>query len=403
MTRERAINGFVLAVLIAIGVWIARNTYWEDVSVPVPPRGAAVDNPLYGLERLAAVLNVRTREVVSLPPLPPQGAVLLAGGGPPPVLTSERLPAIERWVEAGGRLAVPSEVMRANKDLQAWTSIAPVPLRAAPKDAGGTAANRQPRGNATAFIGLAGCKDLAVAADGRPTGATLKICGIWLGPGFTSLKSPAWSLGDLDALYSLRVPMGRGSVTVIASAALYETQTVLKNDHAKIFFGATDLARGDELWIYRPAHAEPLLALLWRLAAPAILCCGLAIALWIWRNLPRFGPPAPAAVVARRSLAEQLRANASFSWRTRRLGALYTAARRGLEETARREIVAYERMPSAERIASIAARCGLSSDALRSAFAAAGDGTADAQLAAINALEQARRLLQPRPSPHTKV
>jgi hypothetical protein len=403
MTRERAINFLVFALLVALGVWVARNTYWEDISVPVPPRGEAADNPFYGLERLAAVLGVQTREIASLPPLPPQDAVLLVGLGPQPALSSERLPAIERWVEAGGRLAVPSELMRANKELQAWTKISPIPLPEAPKAARGATNNRQPRGNATAFMGLAGCKDLVVASDGTPTGATLQICGLWIGQGFESLKSPAWSLGDLNGLYSLRIPMGKGSVSVIAPAMLYQTQFVVKSDHAKIFFAVTDLSRGDQLWIHRPAHAEPLLAMLWRLAAPAILCAGLAIALWIWRNLPRFGPPVPAAAAARRSLAEQLRANASFSWRTRSLGALYTAARRGLEETARREIVAYERMPGTARIGAIAARSGISGDALTSAFASsAGDG-ADAQRAAITALEQARRLLKPGPSPLTKV
>jgi hypothetical protein len=177
----------------------------------------------------------------------------------------------------------------------------------------------------------------------------------------------------------------------------------LKGDHARIFFKVTDLAHGDALWLYRPMHAEPLPVLLWRLAAPAILFCACAIALWIWRNLPRFGPPAPTPVVARRSLAEQLRANAAIAWRTRRLGALYAAARRGVEETARREIVAYERMPSAARLGAIAERSGIPGDTLRSALAGAPEGNADAQCEAITVLEQARRLLKPRITPEAKV
>jgi hypothetical protein len=405
MTRERTINLLLLAILIGIGVWIARNTYWEDITVPIPPRGAAADNPYYSLERLAALLGVRTREVASLPPLPPPDAVLLAGLARPPPLSNENLPAIERWVEAGGRLAVPSEVMRQNKALQAWSGISPIPIRPAPKPADGTATKHGARATPMTIGTLRECTDLEVASDGTPTGATLTICGVWVGPGtgFTSLKPPTWSLGNATGLYALRIAMGKGSVAVTAPMILYETRTVLKDDHAKIVFTAAGIKRGDELWLYRPKHAEPLLAMLWRLAAPAIVCAGIALALWIWRNLPRFGPPAPAPVAARRSLAEQIRANASFYWRTRRLAALYAAARRALEEAARREIVAYERMPSAARIGAIATHSGLSSVALQSALVGSADGGADAQRGAIAVLEQARRLLVPKPSLHAKV
>ena len=41
MTRDR-ITYLVIAVVLAIvGIWVARNTYWDDTLVPVPPQGEA--------------------------------------------------------------------------------------------------------------------------------------------------------------------------------------------------------------------------------------------------------------------------------------------------------------------------------------------------------------------------
>ena len=79
MTRGRLLTGIVLAVLAGIGVWIARNTYWDQTDEFTPPRGAAAEDPYYSLERFAQGLGVKTRQVPTLEKLPPANGVLIYG------------------------------------------------------------------------------------------------------------------------------------------------------------------------------------------------------------------------------------------------------------------------------------------------------------------------------------
>ena len=53
MTRARAISALVAIVLIALVAWVANNTYWGDVRVPMPPKGEALTNPFYAAQRFA--------------------------------------------------------------------------------------------------------------------------------------------------------------------------------------------------------------------------------------------------------------------------------------------------------------------------------------------------------------
>jgi hypothetical protein len=147
--------------------------------------------------------------------------------------------------------------------------------------------------------------------------------------------------------------------------------------------------------ILNPVGAESLLALLWRLAAAAMVCGLAAIGLTIWRNLPRFGPLALPPLPLRRSLAEQIRARARFAWRTRRLASLRRAECQALMQSACRRLASYERMDATQRIGALAARTGLDSGALRDALNENLDGGAESQLAAIMLLESARRRLNP--------
>ncbi len=70
MTRERL--GWIVVVLAAAALiaWVARNTYWTTVKVPLPPKGEAATNPFYIREKFAQALGARTHWArdFSLPP-----------------------------------------------------------------------------------------------------------------------------------------------------------------------------------------------------------------------------------------------------------------------------------------------------------------------------------------------
>jgi len=124
---------------------------------------------------------------------------------------------------------------------------------------------------------------------------------------------------------------------------------------------------------------------------------GAAILLFIARHLRRFGPLAPAPSAVRRSLGEQIRANAAFAWRTRRLSALRAAVARALDETARRRIVSYGSWPQRRRAAALAELTGVDLGSLNAAMtgdAGGGEGGgAQVQRAAIALIEKTRRLI----------
>jgi hypothetical protein len=100
--------------------------------------------------------------------------------------------------------------------------------------------------------------------------------------------------------------------------------------------------------------------------------------------------------MARRSLAEQIRANAAFAWRTRKLAALRAAVRRALDETAGKRIAAYSSLDVRKRVNAIAACAGTDARTLNSAMTEAALGAPHVQRAAIALLEQTRRLLNAR-------
>jgi hypothetical protein len=151
--------------------------------------------------------------------------------------------------------------------------------------------------------------------------------------------------------------------------------------------------RGDSLRVLTPGQADPLIVLLWRLAAPAILFLLAAMLLLILRNLPRFGPPVPVEQPVRRSLAEQIRANARFSWRTRDLSALRSATQRALDEAARRQILGYATLGPSQRAQRLAAATGIDAAAIGAALTASPHGSTNEQRASITLMEVCRRLL----------
>jgi hypothetical protein len=386
VTRGRLLAVFVVAASIGVGVWIARNTYWDQTNEFTPPRGEAADNAYYSLERFAHGLGVTTRQVPTLETLPPAHGVLIYGFVAAGVTSPERLRALERWVEQGGRLLVPSSALYFSKALRSWAGVSlaeqPPATRLVPPVRSPSSVSAPPD-----------CAFYLVEIDGVNSGETLSECEVGGALEFKGPRPPVWSLRGPNGLHALRIPIGRGTLAVIDREFVYDNLGLLKGDHARLLVALAPLVPGATLWIVNPKSAEPLLHLLWRLGAPAILAFALAAALAVWRHWPRFGPPIPAAQNARRSLAEQLRAQARFAARTGRLGSLRRAQVRAVHELARRRLPAYPSEGSSECAQALALASGQPAAALAAALAEQSSGGADAERAAILLLERTRRSL----------
>jgi hypothetical protein len=393
MNRDR-IPYLVAFVLVLVGgIWVARNTYWEETLIPLPPQGEAATNPYYSVQHLATSLGIRSSFMTSLKAAPPANGALLVDGFQGD-MTHTRLDDLFTWVESGGRLIVTDDVLLADPKFQDWSDIhlshrLDLPEKKKPTAARPISARSDPD---------ADCAPLSVAIDGVATGTTLTLCkpprefGL-ITKGKPAGRPPAWSLANEFGQQVLRVNIGRGSVTVLPRYALISNRNLIRHDHAEIFITASHLTRGDVLYIVNAAPAEGLIALIWRLAAPALVFFGAAVLCIILRELPRFGPPLPAPAMVRRSLAEQIRANAAFAWRTRKLSALRAAVRRALDETAKRRIAAYSSLDVRRRVSAIAACAGTDAKTLNAAMTEDAVAAPQVQRAAIALLEQTRRLL----------
>ncbi len=378
MTRRHALYLGIAVLIAVVGIFIARNTTWDEIVVQNPPRGPALEDPYYASKELLHHLGLSTGQLVSLRQLPPRDGVLLA-----PDIGDETLRTVlgrvERWVEGGGRLIVSGNDIWSSPGLQSWSGIAPA-SRSVPE------AQQKLRP-------VDPCGPLAERVNGVLTGDSLRACIRNSEFSFDSRRTPAWSLSNVYGMQMLRVAIGRGSITVLECQCLLKNSSVLREDHARILFAAVPLRRGERFSFTDLTEAESLAALLWRLAAPALVVAAAALALAIWRGWSRFGPLEPVVAPVRRSLAEQIRANASFAWRTRQLASLQRAVRRAVERVAQRRIVAYQRLDSRARIDAIAQRTGQDADAVRAAFSEPVATDAAAQSAAIELLERVRRNL----------
>jgi hypothetical protein len=386
VTRDRIAYLAIFVALTLVGIWVARNTYWDDTVVPVPPQGEAATNTYYSVQHLVSALGIRSSFVTSLRAPPPNNRALLIDGLQGDV-THSRVDDLIPWVESGGRLIITDDVVLADPKFQEWSQIHLGSRFVSPEKSKPIVARSDPDQD---------CAPLDVAVDGIATGTTLTLCKPPREFGLVSKRKPAWSLANEFGLQVLRVNIGRGSVTVIPRYSLIANKTLIRHDHAEIFISAANLRRGDALYIVNVARAETLIAMVWRRAAPALIFFGVAILCIILREWPRFGPAIPAPAMVRRSLAEQLRANAAFAWRTRKLSALRASVGRALDETAKQRIASYSSLDVRKRANAIAAWAGTDSKMLNAAMTEDALGTPQVQRAAIALLEQTRRILNTR-------
>jgi hypothetical protein len=385
MSRDRWTQLIALVALAALTVWIARHTYWDEVTITTAPKGEAARNPYYAVVHLAEGLGIHTSMIGSLQALPPGGIVLVDNLYDD--LRHESIESLQSWVQSGGRLIIRAGIVETSEPLQVWSGITPPERDAGTERAAGPGEND--------------CKPMSVGVNGVASGRSLVLCG-GLATGFTSGRVPSWSLSDSSGIQVLRVPIGRGELTVIGPPIL-TNRNLPKRDHAQIFVAAAGLKHGDRLEILSRTRAEPLPLLLWRLAAPAIVFLSVAVILMIVRHLPRFGPPIPAAPLMRRSLGEQIRANARFAWRTKKLISLRAAIRRALDEAAQRQIAGYALMGPRKRAEALAAGTGIDAALINAALVSDPASGVNEHRAAIMLLDACRRILtrtDPNPRQH---
>ncbi len=366
MKRGHIISLAVGIVLLAFGFWIASNTTWVDVKVPLPASGEALTNPFYAAQRFAEKLGARTSwDRLFTSPRPDTVIVLGAWHWD---LSPERRDGIEHWVESGGRLVVNLPMLSGGSDdFLRWSGIFRVPetvnrpkSRKKPsEDDDDDTDNGEP------------CSSFQEVRDGTPGSgpdAMYRLCGLSDRTPLGTAKPLDWALrGESSDIQALRVRVGRGSVTVIRHVPfLY--RRLFKGDHGALFVAATQLRRGDEIHFLSENEYPSMLALTWMYGAPVVMLSFGVIALALWRGGVRFGPLEAEPQIPRRSLAEQIRGTGQFALRHGGGIALHAACIRALDEAALRRVKAYPQLRTKDRATALAQLTGFNRASLASAI-----------------------------------
>lgn len=358
--------------------WIATNTEWTEVKIPLPPKGEAAMNPFYAAQRFAEALGARTSWDRQLT-VPPTDAVIVVSAWHWD-LTERRRYSLERWVESGGRLVVTGRLAGGEDEFERWSGITRTHRRREPS-------SRIPL---EAFFG---CRQLTEVQDGASpasAGVQYAMCGGDPATYLETRRKLSWALRDGTEMQALRVAAGRGSVTVI-NASPFRERNLLEGDHGRLFVAALSLRTTDEVHFLSEDEHPSLLALLWIHGSPVVVLGLAALALGLWRNSARFGPRVNELPTARRSLAEQIRGTGQFALRHGDGESLHEAAVRALNEAATRRIPGYAHMSPADRAAALSSITGFERNAFTAAVYHAGLRSAAELRSTLAFLETARR------------
>ena len=384
-------------LFIALVVWIARNTYWADVAVPLPLKGEAITNPFYAAQRFTESLGgsaVRDRMWTS--PSPDAVVVLSSWHWD---LNAGRRQAIEQWVEAGGRLIVDRTLAGSLDTFEGWSGIErEFDAKRFNDKTKQTAENDTDTDTDTDVddftemgFGKVTCDPFTEERHGEVSaGAAHRVCNSEDFQLLTSTKDPEWALRNERGAQAMRVRVGRGSVTVI-NATPFSYRELFDGDHAWLFVAAAQFQRGDEIRFLSEDDYPSLLALLWQYGGPVVVLMLVIVALLLWRGWVRFGPMAPPLPSARRSLAEQIRGSGQFALRHGSGDSLHAAVVRALNEAISRRVHGYQHLPPQEQTAALARLTGIDSGSLAAALHHLASRRAERLRNALALLETARR------------
>lgn len=358
--RRLLIGGVVAIALAGMGAWFVNNTYWDEVSIPTALQGPAREDPFYAAKSLVRELGGEVTESHSFTPPSPDDVVFLANWswnlGP------DRRRALEEWVEAGGRLVMDNSIWLQGEVFTQWSgvdfwwpeeddyedeeAVEEVPAGAPAKKERCRLLQRQ--------------GPPVLTDEGEAQGYV--VCELWDSV-LTSKARPQWLLRDGEDAKVMRVPIGKGSLT-LAVASPFSWRKLLEEDHAELFVAMTQLRRGDRVHFLSEADHPSLLGLTWQVGWPALVPALLALALLLWRSGTRFGPRLEAPAPVRRSLVEQIRGTGRFLVRRGGADALHAASVRALEDAARRSIPGFDLLQGKERASAIARAAGTTADNL---------------------------------------
>lgn len=136
-----------------------------------------------------------------------------------------------------------------------------------------------------------------------------------------SLGEPDVASGSAENSRLLSLPIAKGRLTVISNATPFRNRNIENHDHARVFLELVDLhSARDVLFIY--GKGTTFMKMLFHYAWMPLLGLAALTTLWIWKNLPRFGPVVPMLDGSSRQFTEHIETSGRFLWRHKASAAL---------------------------------------------------------------------------------
>jgi len=161
-------------------------------------------------------------------------------------------------------------------------------------------------------------------------------------------------------------PYGKGRLTLVADARPFRSRYIGEEDHAPLLAAMSRASRPGKVVVVLGTDVS-FWRLVWANGWTVILALAALTVFWLWRSLPRFGPPeANVRIDDWRDYRRHLDAVGGFFWRTDRGQSLLTPLRNEvLERLRRRRAVASAETDLPALAASLS---GLSADRVRQAL-----------------------------------
>ncbi|MFZ5548011.1 MAG: hypothetical protein ACOZJX_04900 [Pseudomonadota bacterium] len=362
--------GATLAV--AFGLWLASATEWATREVWQPAKGEAATDRHFLAKQLFGRLGATVQEQRGLATLPPEGATMLLQAYHWRFLAG-RSAALRAWVERGGHLVVYYDVGD-DEAFEKWLKVEyrdePRPRR--PAGASAPASAGVPEDGPADEDAMEEADEAEDEDDAPPCPSVAEPEGRpgWYGParrfeacshGGALLKTGRpleWSVSDRTGLRALRLKAGLGTVSLSTGWSMPQRDTLLDDDEAILLAALVQLRPGQRIWLVVDEESPGIVATLWQQAPAAMVLTLLALALLLWRWGTRFAPLQADTVLARRSMAEQVRGTAAYLLR-HSPAALHRAQWRALTEAAQAHLQGWQRLPASQRTAELARQAGL--------------------------------------------
>jgi len=338
--------GFIFLLVGGCTVTWFLTTEVVDVVVQVPPSGAARSNPYYAAERYLEELDVKTETTWSPPTDPKQNLGILFFFAPKRHPLPRRDNALLDWVREGGHLVVVARQPELGESYVEDPLTEPFGIRSS--EGADTGAGASPSGG-TGTVVAGSQLELAFFGDH------------WLADtGGGDEDERCWEYSAGGQLRAVGFQRGKGLVTILCEASLWETDHLREANHAEFLHQVARLrtdpnaAPPKRAIIVRGDTPPSLLALLWNVAWPLILTLVLWLVIWLYTRTRRFGPILASPNLDRRRLGEHLEAAGRFLWRHRAQASLIEPVREALLDRVRRRRPDWVHLPRDAQVEALA-------------------------------------------------